>query len=116
MVQYLTIPVIGTYFDEIRAGTKLEEYRLIDAKWSKALEGRAYDFVVMTFGYPAWGDHSKRLVIPWRGFTKKTITHPHFGPDPVEVYAIDVSAAPIQTPSPPTDGPKGQDGLEGGGA
>jgi hypothetical protein len=87
----LTIPVNGVYFDQIKAGTKLEEYRLVTPFWTKRLAGRTYSQVVMTRGYPAATDHERRLVLPWRGVTRKTITHPHFGPDPVEVYAIDVS-------------------------
>lgn len=34
-----------------------------------------------------------RLTLPWRGYQIKTIMHHHFGPDPVEVFAIDVSEA-----------------------
>jgi hypothetical protein len=87
----ITIPVNGVYFDQIKAGAKTEEYRLVTPFWTKRLVGRSYANVVMTRGYPARDDHSRRLTIPWRGFTRKTITHPHFGPEPVEVYAIDVS-------------------------
>ena len=96
MAETLTLQVKREYFEAIKAGTKLEEYRLVTPLWTKALEGRGYSFVIMTLGYPAWGDHAKRLVIPWRGVTRKTITHPHFGPDPVDVYAIDVSAPPVK--------------------
>jgi hypothetical protein len=87
----LTIPVNGVYFDQIKAGTKAEEYRLVTPFWTKRLVDRAYSHVVMTRGYPARDDQERRLELPWRGFTRKTITHPHFGPNPVEVYAIDVS-------------------------
>ena len=51
---------------------------------------RTYDEIVLTLGYPARDDHARRLVRPWRGFTIKTITHRHFGSEPVQVYAIDV--------------------------
>jgi hypothetical protein len=87
----LTIPVKGEYFDAIRDGSKPEEYRLITPYWQKRLEGRSYDAVVMTKGYPSAHDTSRRSRRAWRGFTRKTITHPHFGPAPVEVFAIDVS-------------------------
>lgn len=53
-----------------------------------------YDRIVLTLGYPARDDHSRRLIRPWRGYTIKTITHPHFGPDPVKVYAINVQKDP----------------------
>lgn len=89
----LHLPLKREYFDAIRARTKLEEYRLCTPHWRKRLEGREFDSVVLTLGYPARHDHDRRLVRAWRGFTIKTITHPHFGPDPVQVFAIDVSEA-----------------------
>lgn len=89
----LTIPVNGVYFDQICAGTKVEEYRLATPFWSKRLVGRSYDQIVLTRGYPKSCDASRRLVKPWRGYVVKTITHPHFGPDPVQVFAIDVGSA-----------------------
>ena len=76
------------YFEAIRDGRKSEEFRLCTPYWSKRLEGREYDRVVLTLGYPARNDHARRLVRSWRGFTVKTITHSHFGQDPVLVYAI----------------------------
>lgn len=87
----LTLPLKREYFDAIRAGTKAEEYRLCTPHWRKRLEGREYDQIVLTLGYPARADHARRIVRPWRGFTIKTITHPHFGAQPVEVFAINVS-------------------------
>ena len=89
----LTIPVNGAYFDQIKAVTKVEEYRLVTPFWAKRLEGRDYRNVVMTRGYPRADGATRRLTLRWRGYTRKVITHPHFGPDPVEVYAIDVSEA-----------------------
>lgn len=86
----LTIPVNGVYFDQIKAGTKVEEYRLVTPFWRKRLEGRTYDRIVLTRGYPKANDTASRLIRPWRGFIVKMIAHPHFGPDPVEVFAIDV--------------------------
>ncbi|MBO0125163.1 ASCH domain-containing protein [Agrobacterium sp. OT33] len=95
----LILPLKAEYFDAIRAGTKTEEYRLANAYWTKRLivggeRGilhRSFDSIVLTKGYPSRDDQSRRLELPWNGFTIKTITHPHFGPDPVEVFAIDVS-------------------------
>lgn len=91
MSDTLTIPVNGIYFDQIKAGTKPEEYRLVTDFWSKRLVGRTYQHVALTRGYPKADDAERRLTLPWRGYTVKTITHPHFGPDPVEVFAIDVA-------------------------
>ncbi|MFG6535675.1 ASCH domain-containing protein [Sulfitobacter sp. 1A16787] len=87
----LHLPLKGVYFDQIKSGAKLEEYRLCTPYWAKRLEGRSYDQIALTRGYPAKGDTSRRMSRPWRGVRKTTITHPHFGPDPVTVYAIRVN-------------------------
>lgn len=89
----LTIPVNGIYFDQIASGEKGEEYRLVTPYWTTRLVGRSYDAICLTRGYPRADDASRRLTLPWRGFTRKTITHEHFGPKPVEVFAIDVRPA-----------------------
>lgn len=90
----LTIPVNGVYFDQIAAGTKSEEYRLVTPFWVKRIEGRRYDRVVLTRGYPKGGgvEGITRLERPWGGYVRRVLTHPHFGPDPVEVFAINVEA------------------------
>lgn len=87
----LILPLKREYFDAILFNRKAEEYRLTTKHWRTRLEGKTFDRIVLTLGYPARDDHARRLVLPWRGYTIKTITHPHFGPDPVEVYAIKVA-------------------------
>ncbi len=89
----LVLPLKAVYFEEIRQGTKVEEFRERTPYWRRRIEGRTFDRVVLTKGYPKAGDDSRRLVREWRGFRETTITHPHFGPEPVAVFAIDVSAA-----------------------
>ncbi|SDR54502.1 hypothetical protein SAMN05443245_7442 [Paraburkholderia fungorum] len=90
----LFLPLKGFYFDEIRAGRKPEEFRLETDHWRKRLVGRHYDFVLMTRGYPRADDFRRQLLVPWRGYVPRTITHPHFGIDPVAVFAIDVGGQP----------------------
>ena len=90
----LYLPLKREYFEAIRDGSKSEEYRLCTPHWRKRLDGQVYDQIVFTLGYPARDDHARRLALPWRGYTIKTITHPHFGPKPVEVFAIDVKGQP----------------------
>lgn len=104
----LTLPLNGVYFDQIRAGTKTEEYRLVTPFWTRRIKDRWFSEIVLTRGYPKAEDASRRMVLPWRGYVRKTITHPHFGPDPVEVYAIKVGAEPGQDgqPSDPGINPK----------
>lgn len=88
----LHLALKGEYFDAIKAGTKTEEYRLCTSYWQKRLASPfgLYDRIVLTRGYPHRDDAERRLVLPWQGYDIKTITHPHFGPDPVTVYAIGV--------------------------
>lgn len=93
----LVLPLKAEYFNAIRDGSKPEEFRLSTPYWQKRLEGRVYDRIILTLGYPKRDDHSRRLVRDWRGYRKATITHPHFGPDPVEVYAIDVRDASLSS-------------------
>ena len=59
--------------------------------WRKRLEGRTFGQIVLTKGYPKRDDTERHLVRPWVGMRLITITHPHFGPDPVEVFAIKVN-------------------------
>jgi len=80
----------GEYFDQIKAGTKLFEFRLV-SKWAKRLEGKSFDRIFIKRGYPKTGDTERIIERPWRGFELQTRMHPHFGPDPVEVFAIRVN-------------------------
>lgn len=89
----LHLPLKKEYFEAIREGTKTEEYRLCTPYWQKRLYSPfgSYDEIVLTLGYPAKTDLERRIVRPWRGYSIKTITHPHFGAEPVQVYAINVA-------------------------
>lgn len=87
----LTLSLKGEYFDAIRDGTKPKEYRLVNEYWSKRLIGRAYSRIELTKGYPKRDDRERRLSRVWRGYEIETIQHPHFGPEPVMVFAIDVT-------------------------
>lgn len=86
----LVLPLKAEYFNSIKAGTKPEEFRLCTPFWRKRLEGKTFSSIVLTLGYPSRNDTERRLVLPWRGMRETTITHPHFGPDPVRVFAINV--------------------------
>lgn len=87
----LVLPLKAEYFHAIKAGEKKQEYRLRTPYWVRRLEGRSFDRVVLTLGYPRADDADRRLVLPWRGMRVTRIVHPHFGPGVVEVYAIDVA-------------------------
>lgn len=87
----LQLAVNGEYFDAMKRGEKTEEYRLVNPYWGRRLFGRDYDRLIITRGYPRKDDESRRLVMPYDGYEIKTITHKHFGPDPVKVYAIKIN-------------------------
>ena len=69
--QDLVLPLKREYFEQIRDGLKTEEFRLCTPYWAKRLEGRSYNQVILTLGYPAKDDSSRRLALPWRGFVKR---------------------------------------------
>ncbi|MFC0403162.1 ASCH domain-containing protein [Paraburkholderia rhizosphaerae] len=91
----LTLRLKGIWFQQIRDGLKPEEYRLATPYWRKRLEGREYDQIVLTWGYPKGTDHARRLVRPWLGCRLTVITHPEFGCLPVDVFAINVADASV---------------------
>lgn len=86
----LRLAVNAEYFDTMKSGEKVEEYRLINPFWTTRLMGRDYDRLVITKGYPRKFDAERHITMPYRGYEVKTITHKHFGPDPVRVFAIKV--------------------------
>ena len=87
----LHLPLKGVYFDQIKHGEKTQEFREVNEYWSKRLIGRKYDSVILTRGYPKKGDPDRTLKLPYRGFKKIWINHPHFGDVDTEVFAINVS-------------------------
>lgn len=91
MDRKLFLPLKGEYFDQIQAGTKTEEYRLVNDYWCRRLIAREYTHIELTRGYPRKGDAARRLVLPYLGHSFRTITHPHFGDKPAYVFVIDVS-------------------------
>lgn len=87
----LQFAVNGEYFDTMKRGEKTEEYRLVNPYWGRRIFGRDYDRLIITRGYPKKDDTSRRIDIPYDGFEIKTITHKHFGDQPVKVFAIKVN-------------------------
>lgn len=87
----IQLAVKGEYFDAMIRGEKTEEYRLVNDYWKKRLVNREYGRLIITKGYPKRDDSIRKIDVPYDGYEIKTITHPHFGPDPVEVFAIKVN-------------------------
>jgi len=86
----LQLAVNGEYFDQMKRGEKKFEYRLANDYWRKRLENREYDRLIITKGYPRADDLDRRIDVPYRGYELQSITHKHFGADPVNVFAINV--------------------------
>lgn len=78
------------WWEQIRDGVKTSELRLVNDYWTKRLVGKEFDIIELCLGYPKKGDMDRIFYRHWNGFTIETITHEEFGPDPVEVFAIDV--------------------------
>ncbi len=76
------------YFDQIAAKSKMHEYRLCTPYWEKRLAGKTFDRIEIKKGYPKRADPDRILIRPWCGLEIKTIAHPHFGNQPVRVFAI----------------------------
>lgn len=92
----LHLALKAEYFDAIRSGEKLEEFRLITPYWEKRLKASDgsqihFDQVILTKGYPKAGDPERTLWLPYFGWREITVTHKHFGLDCVRVFAINVS-------------------------
>lgn len=88
----LHLHVKTCFFNAIKSGEKKKEYRLDNEYWRKRLIGRDYDGILIYNAYLP-GDHN-RIAMPFVGWVLETITHPHFGPEPVRCFAIHVTVAP----------------------
>ena len=88
----LQLALKGEYFDQIASGEKPEEFREVTPYWTKRLDGRNYDRIILTRGYPKGGgvEGETRLTRKWRGCEMIEIEHPHFGNRVTRVFAIDV--------------------------
>lgn len=86
-MKVLRLAVRKEYFEQIKAGIKKEEYRLIKPYWIKRL-AKEYDQVWITLGYPKKIEKEKVLKFKYAGFCSKKINHKEFGISDVEVYAI----------------------------
>lgn len=84
----LQLAVNGEYFDQMKSGEKKFEYRLLNDYWRKRLVNREYDRLIITRGYPRADDSDRRIDVPYQGYKVQSIIHKHFGPDPVNVFAI----------------------------
>jgi len=76
------------YFNEIKQGTKVFEYRLKNDYWTKRLVNKEYDEIHLKLGYPKADDKNKIIIVPFLGYEVQKITHKEFGASAVEVFAL----------------------------
>lgn len=89
----LWLRVKECYFIAVRDGLKPFEYRLDNDYWRPRIlnpDGsfREYDEVAYCNAYKTGAENIMRF--PWRCPHREEITHEHFGPDSVGVFAIPV--------------------------
>lgn len=96
----LTLRLKEGWWQQIRQGIKTEELRADTTFYRRMLIGRDYDEIHLWLGYPPKTELSKRLRFAWRGAQIVVRQHPFFGPHPVSMITIDLSA-PLEIPSSP---------------
>ena len=84
----LTLNVKGEYYQQFLDGDKPFEYRLYNDYWKKRLVGRTYNTIRYSLGYPKRCDEYRNTRMPYTGYEIQEINHPHFGNEPVKVFAI----------------------------
>lgn len=84
----LVLHVRREYFNQMAAGNKPFEYRMVTDYWRTRLIGRDYNNVIVMAGYPKRDDQEKILTFPWRGFILTRLRHREFGPEMADVFAI----------------------------
>ena len=64
----IRIPCNKSWFQLIKKGEY--DLRPITPYWTKRLEGKEFDTITFTMGYPKADDADRHYVIPFRGFLK----------------------------------------------
>jgi hypothetical protein len=92
----LTLRLKKEYFEQIKNRSKPFEFRQDTPYWRKRIIDKKFDAVVFTCGYPKAGDFDKTIIRAWMGYEMQSITHKHFGIEPVSVFAIRANGEDIQ--------------------
>lgn len=69
-LRILHLPLKTRWFNDIKAGTKTEEFRRVTDYWRKRLEGKDYDEIHIKLGYPKRGDESRTIKRKWNGYDR----------------------------------------------
>ena len=76
------------WFDQIRSGKKIVEYREIKSHWEKRLEGKTYDKILIVLGYPKTRTPENTIIFKWSGVKRILLKHEEFGNESKPVFAI----------------------------
>jgi hypothetical protein len=87
-VKTLILPLKRKWFEQVKSGEKVEEYRLRNAYWSRRLSGKTFDRIILTLGYPKKGCSDRRIELPWRGCVEKNVISEEWNNQPMDVFAI----------------------------
>lgn len=80
------------YFDQIKSGEKIVEYRQVNDYWSKRLIGKDFDNIVLLCGYPKNGDVNRTIIRKWNGYEIRHQYVPIYNASGyTKVFIIDVS-------------------------
>lgn len=73
------------YFNEIKAGTKTSEYRLMTEYWLNRLTSNDWQFVTFQLGYAKDAPRIRKEIVEIKIITME---HEYFGGNPVDVFEI----------------------------
>jgi len=93
-MKILHLNLKAEYFEQIRDGKKLFEFRECNDFWRKRLISKEYDEVHFKLGYPKNDDNLKILKRKYIKYDVRIINHPHFyDSKPTKVFAIPTTGA-----------------------
>lgn len=87
-MRILTLHLKGKWFDQVKAGVKTHEYRVVSPYWIKRLRNREYDFIIVCRGYPKGNDFKNRIIFQWNGAKETIIEHEEWGGKRRRVFDI----------------------------
>lgn len=86
-MKVLHLNVKKEYFQMVKVGDKIEEFRIYNDYWIKKLS-KSYDCIYYKCGYPRNDDRDKIICFKYDGFSIRNIKHKEFGDKEVKVFAI----------------------------
>ena len=82
-MKILHLHVKTEYYNQVKDGTKKEEYRKFKQYWAKRLNSKTYDLIYYYKGYT-----QEKMIFKFNGWRLDMIQHKEFGDKPVLAYRI----------------------------